>query len=105
VALTNGLGPQADNGGIGIIVPQQHAGEGARKVAAFKQWLIRKLGGTVKTCNHRWRVLIEHYPTYAWDKWECERCKICKDFPHSDPPTPLKTEICNLAHVHIVNNR
>jgi len=72
-------------------------------MTSFRYWLIRQLGGTVKTCNHKWRILIQRYPTYAWDKWQCVRCNTCKDFPNNAPPEPLRTEICNLGDVHIVN--
>jgi len=74
-------------------------------MSTFRQWFIRKLGGTVKTCNHKWRVLIEHYPTYTKDYWKCERCGYHKVFENSEPPVPLQTEICNLGGVHIVNGR
>lgn len=74
-----------------------------KRMHEFRQWLIRKLGGTVKVCNHKWFVLIEHYPTYAWDKWGCRHCGVVKDFPHSEPPDLIKAELCSLAHWHIVN--
>jgi hypothetical protein len=74
-------------------------------VSEFRQWLIRLLGGKVEICKHRWKVLIEHYPRYAWDKWICTHCNVAKDFPHDEPPVPIKTEICNLGDVHIVNGK
>ena len=70
----------------------------------LRSWLIRALGGTIKTCGHDdWRVLIEHYPTFAWDKWQCAICGICKDFPNNAPPVPIETAICCMGHVHIAN--
>lgn len=72
-------------------------------MSAFRAWLIRKLGGVVKTCDHKWRILIEHYPSFTKDYWECTRCNIAKVFPNGDPPVPLQTEICSLGDVHIVN--
>lgn len=78
-------------------------GCGGEEMNALRQWLIRKLGGSVNICDHKWKILIEHYPTYSWDKWLCKRCDLAKDFPNSQPPIPIKTAICDLGDVHIVN--
>jgi hypothetical protein len=70
----------------------------------LRQWLIRRLGGTPKEpCNHKWRILIEHYPSYTKDYWQCGRCKVMKIFQNDEPPVPVQTEICNLGDIHIVN--
>lgn len=69
-------------------------------------WLIRKLGGVPKEpCEHSWYVLIEHYPKFTQDYWSCRRCPVTRAYEHDDPPEPLHEEICNLAHVHIMNGR
>jgi len=76
-----------------------------REMSAFRRWLIELLGGTTTTCCHRWQVLIEHYPHYAWGKWECTLCKVSENFPNDEPPVPIETAICSLGDVHIVNGR
>lgn len=68
----------------------------------LRQWLITHLSEKTP-CTHRWYVIIEHYPTYAWDKWCCADCGYCQDFPNSEPPVKLEQEICSLGHLHIVN--
>lgn len=69
-------------------------------------WLIRKLGGTPKEpCRHRWYVLIEHYPRFTQDCWRCRKCSVSEVFEYDNPPEPLQEEICNLAHVHIMNGK
>lgn len=57
-------------------------------------------------CEHpRWRILLENYPSYTKDYWECRRCGRTQVFQNSEPPVKLKTEICSLGHLHIVNGR
>lgn len=71
-----------------------------------KDWLIRLLGGTPKApCKHKWFVLIEFYPRFTEDYWQCRKCGFTKAFPNEEPPEPLKTKICDLGHVHIVNGK
>lgn len=75
-------------------------------ITNLRNWLIRKLGGVPKEpCKHKWYVGIEHYPRFTQDYWACRRCQIWRVYQHGDPPEPLQTEICNLAHVHIMNGR
>lgn len=70
----------------------------------IREWLIRLLGGAVKSpCKHKWRVLIEHYPTFTQDYWQCRKCQFTKAYQNDAPPEPIRTEICNLGDVHIVN--
>jgi len=72
---------------------------------SFRGWLIRLLGGQVKNCAHKWIVLIEHYPTYTQDYWQCKRCGFTKAYENDSPPEAVKTAFCSLAHQHIVNGR
>lgn len=71
----------------------------------MREWLIRLLGGTTVKCNHKWTVPLEHYPTFTQDYWQCKRCKFTKAFQNDKPPEPIKTEMCNMAHFHIINGR
>lgn len=71
----------------------------------FRNWLIRLLGGEVRNCKHKWTVIIENYPTYTQDYWQCKRCNFTKAFQNSEPPEPIKTAFCSMAHQHIVNGR
>lgn len=54
-------------------------------------------------CTHRWRVMIENYPSFTKDYWRCTKCNKWQVFENSEPPVKLKQEICNLGHIHIVN--
>lgn len=54
-------------------------------------------------CEHRWTILLEYYPTFTEDYWQCRRCSKCVAFPNDEPPVKLKREICSLGHLHIVN--
>lgn len=73
---------------------------------AIRDWLIRWLGGTPKApCKHEWYVMIECYPRFTHDYWSCRKCGFTKAYPNDEPPEPLKTEVCNLGDVHIVNGR
>lgn len=72
----------------------------AEMVKTLKLWL-----GIIKPCNHRWRIMIENYPTFTKNYWCCTRCDKWKVFQHDAPPVKIKTEICSLGHVHIINGR
>lgn len=54
-------------------------------------------------CQHKWRILIEHYPSFASDLWTCKKCSKSQSFPNNEPPVKIKTAICDLGDVHIVN--
>jgi len=75
------------------------------KMNNFRCWFIRFLGGQVKDCKHKWIVLIENYPTFTEDYWQCKRCGFTKAYPNDEPPEPIKTAFCSMAHGHIVNGR
>lgn len=55
-----------------------------------------------KTCA---QCLLEYYPSFTKDYWECRRCGRAQVFNHDDPPVRIKTAICNLGHVHIINGK
>lgn len=74
-------------------------------MSELRRWLIQLLGGRVNDCQHKWIVLIEHYPTFTKDYWQCKRCGFTKAYENSEPPEPIKTEMCSMAHLHIVNGR
>lgn len=56
-------------------------------------------------CQHRWRVLLEHYPSYAYDWWTCDLCGEDLQCTHDEAPIKIETEICNWGHIHIVNGK
>lgn len=66
----------------------------------LRDWLKPK-----PPCRHQWRILIENYPTFTKDLWRCDRCRRSKVFENESPPVEIKTDICNLGHVHIINGR
>lgn len=66
------------------------------------EWLKGKWHGKPE-CAHRWRILIEYYPTFASNKWHCKKCGKTENFPDSEPPVKVKHDICSLGHLHIVN--
>lgn len=70
-------------------------------MSAWKQlldWLADK-----PQCQHHWRVLLEHYPSYAYDLWKCDNCGRTRECTEDEAPVKVKTGICSLGHVHIVN--
>lgn len=64
------------------------------------RWLKRRVK---PACRHRWRVLIEKYPTFTQDRWKCDECGLCENFPHDKPPMKVTTEICNMGHLHVAD--
>lgn len=59
----------------------------------------------VPPCQHQWRVLLEHYPTYAYDWWKCDLCDEDLQCTEDEAPVKVETEICNWGHVHTVNGK
>jgi len=74
-------------------------------LTTLKRWLIETLGGKVVDCKHKWSVLIENYPTFTQDYWQCKKCGFTKAYQNSKPPEPIKTEMCSMAYFHIVNGK
>lgn len=72
------------------------------KLQGILEWLTRK-AAPPKPCVHRWGILIEHYPTFAKDRWQCRECGACETFEFGQPPTKLDMEVCSLGTMHIMN--
>lgn len=67
-------------------------------------WILgerRRRRARVSCDDHRWRVLLEKYPTFTQDRWKCDECGLTENFPHDQPPTKTATEICDMGHVHV----
>jgi hypothetical protein len=64
-----------------------------------QRWLlIRK----TPACEHDWQILLEKYPTFTQDRWQCEKCRLVQNFAHDAPPVTTKLDLCDIGHLHVV---
>ena len=49
---------------------------------------------------HDWKLLLENYPSYAYDWWQCTKCGMTDKFTTSEAPFETELVMCNLGHLH-----
>jgi hypothetical protein len=67
------------------------------------KYFEKKFGMDQPECVHKWSILLEYYPSFTKDKWICTKCNKTQIFNNDEPPVKIKSEICNLGHLHIIN--
>lgn len=77
---------------------------GSKWLTKLFEWFSPSLP-KCKCARPRWRVMLECYPSFTKDYWECARCNQTQVFDNNQPPVKLKYEVCSLGHLHIMNGR